>query len=117
MEKRTKIYRGVPKEPRNLEIRAMKKCDLSDVLICATSFQKHVWADGVAMCTVSPPPSLMDRLKDRVRFTEICWAEMAEFKPLVEVPHAQQSFPVCNANNIPGIKKLARWLKEQETRE
>jgi hypothetical protein len=105
---------GVPYEPREIVVEAMKKCELNHVLICASSFGKHVfWAEGIAMCHVIVKSSLGDRLSRRIRYSEVCWADMPQFSPLVEVSTAQQSFPVCNASNIPSVKKLALWLKEQ----
>ena len=75
------------------------------------------WANGLVFVYSPLPPEsdqVMDEfLKGRLYWTNVSFAEMPDYKPLVETKEKIQ-VPVINVSSNPLIRQVAEWLKQQE---
>ena len=75
------------------------------------------WANGLVFVYSLLPPEndevLEAFLKGKVYWTNVSFAEMAEYKPLVETKERVQ-VPIVNANSSSIIVQVMEWLKKQK---
>ena len=75
------------------------------------------WANGLVFVysLISPENDLIleDYLKGRVYWTNVSFAEMPKYKPLVETKERVQ-VPIINASSSPIIVQVMEWLKQQK---
>jgi len=75
------------------------------------------WANGLVFVysLISPENDLIleDYLKGRVYWTNVSFAEMPKYKPLVETKERVQ-VPIVNASSSPIIVQVMEWLKQQK---
>jgi hypothetical protein len=75
------------------------------------------WANGLVFVSSQLLPDndkiLEDFLKGKVYWTNVSFADMPEYKPLVETKERVQ-VPIVNASSSRIIAKVMEWLKKQK---
>jgi hypothetical protein len=75
------------------------------------------WANGLVFVYLALPPDtdqlVEDFLKGRIYWTNITFAAMPQYKPVVETREKIQ-VPIINASSNIIIRQVTEWLKQQK---